>query len=310
MSEIRTSSAPESYETRADALLSELRSGSEDNPLQLIAIAGVSGTGKTNFALRLGEKIDSVSVLHIDNYLSPKTPTSFDEHEYIDLETNSHTPFIEGLPLSAWDLPRFIDDVNEYRKGNVIKSPLYDPTTQENTYRLIAHQGENLIIEGVHALTLPQINPEISSRILLEASLHDRLMRKIVRSSRFNKRPSLDASIRRYIEGSELAWNYYREDYRSRADYIINNSADPLVDYAQFKPLQVDCDFDYSLQPHDNSGQMADDEQLKLKKHSNQIGKYTLNYIIRENIMVSSEINGHTLELLLGYYDMEPTINE
>ena len=118
-------------------------------------------------------------------------------------------------------------------------------------------------------------------------------------------RSSLDFSINRYINGSEVAWRYYKDEYERRADYIINNPADPINDYAHFRSVDSRDVMDYHLIPSETSGDIRSGEALQVGRNRKALGKYVLNYSVNGNIIVSSEITTKTLELLLGYYDME-----
>lgn len=298
------------YEHRADMVVETLALSDEAQGFNsIIAIGGVSGTGKTSFAQRLGRKVNSASVLHIDNYLSPRVPMLYDIQDYIDLDVNLYTPRVEGLSPNAWDLPQLVDDALLFSKGKTATVPVYDSITKEPADGVELKPSNYLIIEGAHALNLSPIQDMIKNRILLSANFHDRLMRKIVRSARVNMRESLDASIARYINGSDLAWQYYRDEYERRADIVIDNPAEPSVDYAHLEPLPGEQKGEYQLVPTQDSGQLRGGEDLRIQRNKT-IGQHALTYFVDDRLIVTSKISSSTLDLLLSYYDMSETSDE
>lgn len=299
------------YEHRADMVVEALALSDEtQGPTSIIALGGVSGTGKTSFAQRLGRKVYSASVLHIDNYLSPRSQRLYDIQDYIDLDVNPYTPHIEGLLPNAWDLPQLVDDVQLFSKGETIVVPIYDSIIKEPTDQVELKPSSHLIIEGAHALNISPIQDMIQNRILLSANFHDRLMRKIVRSARINMRESLDTSITRYINGSDLAWQYYMDEYVRRADIVVDNPAEPSIDYAYLDLLPEEQKGEYQLVPTQDSGELRAGENLRIQRNKKTIGQYALTYFVDDRLIVTSKINSSTLDLLLGYYDISETSDE
>ncbi|MBR2284208.1 MAG: nucleoside kinase [Ruminococcus sp.] len=202
------------------------------NERPVILLAGPSGSGKTTTAFMLEKLLDErgfeTHTLSLDNYFRSLTEEErelaaagkmdLESPERIDKELlNRQIEAIERC--EPVDIPKY-DFANSARKGTAM--------TLERS------PGELVIFEGIHALnpeliTVPddqlcRIYVSVRTRIVCgDTVLHPskvRLLRRMIRDSRFRKRPI--AETLNMFHSVEQGENKYIMPYKYRSDFDID----------------------------------------------------------------------------------------
>src|SRR5690349_20866268 len=107
----------ESYSPGLERILRTIEQKDHEVPLgatHLIAVCGVSTSGKTHLAHKLSEVLAApTNVLSVDSFLDPQGIDMRDQSElaYRDMELEGFS--IEGIDPRLWDFPRFIECVRK-----------------------------------------------------------------------------------------------------------------------------------------------------------------------------------------------------
>lgn len=218
------------YRAKIGDVVSHIRETARKRPI--ILISGPSGSGKTTSARLIEKALDEngmqTHVLSMDNYFHPLTAKEkilFAENK-LDLES--------PLRLDAELLNAHLDALHE---GKEVEIPRFNFLTNEREYsgtRLSLHEGEMIILEGIHALNPTVIAAEdyttrvyVSVRTRLEFPdgrlLHSsklRLARRMIRDCRTRGR-SYEGTVDLY-ESVERGENLYIMPYKHRAHFDID----------------------------------------------------------------------------------------
>jgi uridine kinase len=139
----------------------------------VIGIAGGTGSGKTTVVRKIIDRLpaDEVVVLPQDSY-------------YRD---SSHIPLEERLEIN-FDHPNSIEfdlltkHVEELKKGNSIEQPIYSYLTCTRDEKTISISPRDvIIIEGILALTHPELRDLMDLKVFVDTDPDDRLIRVINR---------------------------------------------------------------------------------------------------------------------------------
>lgn len=164
---------------------------------RIVLIAGPSSSGKTTFANRLmiQLKVNGLKPVTIstDDYFVDRQHTPRDEEGEYDFES-----------IDAVDIDQFNKDLNDLLRGEEVELPTFDFKVGVKRYgekRLQIHNGQPIIIEGIHALNeklTRDINKEDKFKIYISAltqlnldshnripTTDTRLLRRIVRDHQY-----------------------------------------------------------------------------------------------------------------------------
>ncbi|MBI1881083.1 MAG: hypothetical protein HYR94_23130, partial [Chloroflexi bacterium] len=90
--------------------------------INVIAISGAAGAGKTTLVRKVADLLGDATVLHFDDYQSvaryPQFPTDFPR--WVE----------EGKDLDAWKIPQLLDDLKALRAGKTIVLPTREDKVQ------------------------------------------------------------------------------------------------------------------------------------------------------------------------------------
>ena len=202
--------------------------------IKLVLIAGPSSSGKTTTCKRLSVQLAVNGIkpigISLDDYFLDRDKTPRDEKGEYDFEH-----------LHALNLPLFNEQLNALFKGEEVELPRYDFPTGKSVKsgkRLILHDDEVLVVEGIHAL-----NPELTSQIPNEQifrvyasalttilldnhnyipTTDNRLLRRIIRDHKYRGVSAKD-TIHRWpsVRAGENKWIF---PYQENADAMFNTA--------------------------------------------------------------------------------------
>ena len=202
--------------------------------IRLVLIAGPSSSGKTTTCKRLSVQLLTNGVkpinISLDDYFVNRDQTPRDEHGDYDFEH-----------LHALNLELFNEQLNALFRGEEVELPRYDFTTGRSLMsgnKLRLHDGEVLVIEGIHAL-----NPELTQQIPQEQiyrvyasalttilldnhnyvpTTDNRLLRRIIRDHKY-RGVSAQETIRRWpsVRKGENRWIF---PFQENADQMFNTA--------------------------------------------------------------------------------------
>lgn len=264
----------------------------------IINISGASAAGKSTISKLLENTIPGSKVLKMDNYLRGWSIGQLN-HDSGD----PNKPYFARLNPGVYDLEKLFDDLLELKQGNTISEPVFDEVTKEPKGTKILEPSQILILEGIYSLESPFL--EISDiPILVEAHLHDRLVRKIVRNSILYKQ-NVDEIINTYLTNDEPTYPFYKDRLRNNARLIVNN---PLYPTRDFKPYEgkdenVNHGHKLSLKPKDGNGLLRLDEKMIIVQLNNNCN--LLQYFVGNKMLINGSINSQTISLIENYYNLE-----
>jgi len=202
--------------------------------IKLVLIAGPSSSGKTTTCKRLSVQLAVNSIkpvpISLDDYFLDRELTPRDETGDYDFEN-----------LHALNLPLLHEQMNALFRGEEVELPRYDfPTgkSMKSGRRMQLHEGEILVVEGIHALNpelmegVPQeqiyrVYASALTTLLLDKhnyipTTDNRLLRRIIRDHKYRGVSALE-TIRRWpsVRKGENKWIF---PYQENADVMFNTA--------------------------------------------------------------------------------------
>ncbi|MBK8975866.1 MAG: uridine kinase [Planctomycetes bacterium] len=185
--------------------------------VQVLGIAGGSGSGKTRFTAELvaalppgtGRILDHDSYYHDLSHLPPpvRAATNFDDP-------------------AALDSALLAVHLTELRCGRTIEKPCYDFET--HCRRSAGERIEPapvLIVEGILVLASAELAPLLDLRIFVETRADERLLRRIDRDVRERGR-TVDSVLAQYRRTVRPMHERYVEPSRLDADIVIHGEGE------------------------------------------------------------------------------------
>ena len=265
--------------------------------LFIINISGASAAGKSTISDIISTKIPNCEVLNMDNYLRG-WGIGLLNHDSGD----PYKPYFARLNPAVYDLEKLHEDVIQLKNGKSIERPVFDELEKEPSGTWIFKPSKILVLEGIYSLESPFLELGNVS-ILIEAPLHDRLFRKIVRNSTLY-RENINNIICTYLTKDEPTYPYYRKDLRTKAQLIVNNPLNPLRDFSSF-PKQESISYTNSIKkltPKTEYGKLHPEETLEIIELDN--GDKLLSYIIGNKLLINDIVDHNTYELIKIYYKL------
>jgi uridine kinase len=268
------------------------------NQTNFVLIWGASAVGKTTIARQLATRLDDSSIISVDSYLTE----SLLEKKFNHNPTNSIIPYIEGLDPTIWDLKTMNYDLKDLSLGNPIKIPIYNYTTKNRDGYLQFKPKRIVFLEGSYSMDNSISDTAILS-ILIHADLHDRLIRKMVRTLNINHRTDIDSSIYRYLTQTNPSLKYYTNLYKKRSNFIVHNPLDPTREFTNLSSSDtIQLGSYVLLVPKITTGTVKHGEQLRFYTDSNE-----LVYIVDNRVIFANKIEDNTYKLLTKYYTGQST---
>lgn len=284
------------YKKFIEIIPSEIDKRLKTSQPNFVLIWGASASGKTTVAKKLMSITNDSAIISVDSYLTE----SLLEKKFNHTSKNPLIPYIEGLDPGIWDLNDLNNDLLNLSLNKSIKLPIYNYSTKKREGYVRQDPKKIIFLEGSYSMNNKIADKAILS-ILIQADLHDRLIRKIVRTVVVNRRKDIDSSIHRYLTQTHPSLNYYFNLYKKRSDFIIQNSLDPVNEFGQFARNNSLLQSNFQLLiPKKSTGITREKEQLQFDPADN-----TLAYLIEDRLIFSIEIRLDTYWLLRKYYKVK-----
>lgn len=199
----------------------------------LIAMSGGSGSGKSTVAEALVEACKAVGVVifHEDGYYWPMSHYGSAETKAqrtaIIAKVNYDDPISKETSLMARQLA-------DLKAGQAIEQPIYDYDLHDRKDdTLTITPAPVIILEGIHALSVPEVQPLIDLSIYVDTPDDLRLARRIRRDV-VERGRSVESVLAQYLGTVRAA--HYRHTFPAKfeADLVIADEGLPA--YGQVRP--------------------------------------------------------------------------
>ncbi|AXE66556.1 uridine kinase [Hyphomonas sp. CACIAM 19H1] len=199
----------------------------------LIAMSGGSGSGKSTLAVALLERLGPGQAVMFgeDAYYHPMShygePQTAAEREALVAGINYDDP-------KSKEVDHLVSDLRALKAGEGVDQPIYDydrHDRSENTRRI--EPAPVLILEGIHALSMPKIRNLIDLSVYVDTPDDLRLARRIRRDV-IERGRTVDSVLQQYMSTVRAA--HYRFTYPAmfEADLVIADEGVPA--YGHVKP--------------------------------------------------------------------------
>jgi uridine kinase len=181
----------------------------------LIGISGGSGSGKTSFINELCSHFakDQICVISQDDY--------YKDRRDIIKDTNGITNF--DTP-DAFHLDEFVRDIKQLKAGQVVTRKEYtfnNTIVEPRTIEFVP--APVIVVEGLFVFYDGSIIDQLDIKILVNAKMSDKIIRRINRD-RIERNYPLEDVLYRYQNHVLPAFEKYILPYKDDVDIIINNS--------------------------------------------------------------------------------------
>ena len=196
-------------------------------------MSGGSGSGKSTVAEALVEACQAVGVVvfHEDGYYWPMShygsAETEEQRQAVIAKVNYDDPISKETSLMARQLA-------DLKAGLTIEQPIYDYDLHDRKVDTLTIKPTALIIlEGIHALSVPQVQPLIDLSIYVDTPDDLRLARRIRRDV-VERGRSIESVLAQYLGTVRAA--HYRHTYPAKfeADLVIADEGLPA--YGQVRP--------------------------------------------------------------------------
>lgn len=181
----------------------------QTQPCLVIAIAGLSASGKTTLAQDLSEQFDA-PLIQMDDY-------------YKDIPANTSVESLNWDDPEMFHLDEWRADLEALAQGQTVQIPRYDFRTSLRCGTRTAQSNSLIIAEGQFALHPNAIPNHHCLNIFVELEVEDALNRRLLRDT--TERGRTEESVRTQWNNHVLpAWTNWVEPSRLRADLNINGN--------------------------------------------------------------------------------------
>ncbi|WP_372641923.1 uridine kinase [Ancylomarina sp.] len=178
----------------------------------IIGIAGGTGSGKTTVVRKIIERLPKgeVAVLPQDSYYRDSSHLPLEKRQEINFD---HPNSIE------FELLR--EHLKQLKMGTAIEQPIYSYLTCTRSEETISVQPtEVVIIEGILALTQPELRDLMDIKVFVDCDADDRLNRVIKRDI-VERGRSVDKVLARYEDVLKPMHLQFIEPTKRYADIIV-----------------------------------------------------------------------------------------
>ncbi|RUT73203.1 uridine kinase [Ancylomarina longa] len=186
----------------------------------IIGIAGGTGSGKTTVVRKIIEKLPQgeVAVLPQDSYYRDNADMPLEERQEINFD---HPDSIEFELL--------VKHLKKLKKGEPIDQPIYSYLTclrSEET--ILVEPKEVVIVEGILALTQPELRDLMDLKVFVDCDADDRLNRVIKRDI-IERGRSVEKVLNRYEKTVKPMHLQFIEPTKRYADIIVPQGGNNVV---------------------------------------------------------------------------------
>ncbi|CAI8406968.1 MAG: uridine kinase [Hyphomonadaceae bacterium] len=187
----------------------------------LVAISGGSGSGKSTLAAALSKAYSKigVSIFHEDRYFRPMSHygenLSGSERDEAVAKINFDSPESKDADLIYAHLHQLLS-------GQPVQQPIYDYERHDRNPDQSHHlePAGIIIVEGIHALSLPEIRPLFDLSVYLHTPDDLRLARRIRRDV-IERGRSVDGILHQYLESVRPSHYKYTHPAMFDAELVI-----------------------------------------------------------------------------------------
>ena len=204
----------------------------------LIAITGGSGSGKSTLVDALVERLGArVSVVNEDAYYWPMSHYGAPETEAARAELTAGIDYDDPASKEA---ARLASDLAALKAGTPVEAPEYDYDRHDRsaeTRRI--EPAPILILEGIHALSIPEIDQLIDLSIYVDTPDDLRLARRIRRDF-LERGRSVESVLSQYLASVRPA--HYRHTHPAKfgADLVIADEGLPAYGHVRPTPQAIE----------------------------------------------------------------------
>ena len=180
----------------------------------IIGIAGGTASGKTAIADILKESYpNNLLLINHDNYYK----------EYGEIPKKEAAKKNYDYP-GAIDNRLFIKHIKSLIQGKKVQMPRYNFFTHSRCKEKIpAEPRPVIIVEGILALSSPQVRKLLDLKIFIEADTDVRLARRLERDLK-KRDKSLKYSINQYLKSAAPMYKLFVEPTKRYANIVVNNN--------------------------------------------------------------------------------------
>lgn len=193
---------------------------------KVVAIAGSSASGKTQFKHELAREVKNVSVLPISLDCVYKTPSAEDLKNIKNYDFDHPNAFDWLLLVQTVKTILAQIDASEIGDTLEYELPHYDFTTHKRDgmrrYTMKIEGHVVLIIEGIFGLHHPEIRELADVRIFIDSDEKTRIFRRIIRDLLFRKRDILSIALQT-LQFVEPAYEALVKPTRAHASLVVPN---------------------------------------------------------------------------------------
>ncbi len=186
----------------------------------IIGIAGGTGSGKTTVVRKIIERLPKgqVAVLPQDSYYRDNAHLPLEERQ----EMNFDHP-------SSIEFELLVDHILKLKKGESIEQPIYSYLTCLRSEETIKVEPKHVIIvEGILALTQPELRDLMDIKVFVDCDADDRLNRVIKRDI-VERGRSVDTVLTRYEKTVKPMHLQFIEPTKRYADIIVPQGGNNVV---------------------------------------------------------------------------------
>lgn len=184
----------------------------------LVGIAGGSGSGKTTFAKKVQEKVNSshCSILSMDSYYLNRLPN--------ELKTSKGNPNFDHPQAFDWDLLK--DHIELLKNKQNIEVPEYDFKSNSRQLDTAVLEPRDIILfEGIFSLFDKSIRELLDIKCFLHVDSDIRFTRRLHRDVNQRGR-SLQSVIEQYYETVRPMYLKYLDPQKQFADFTVGEETD------------------------------------------------------------------------------------
>ena len=205
----------------------------------LIAITGGSGSGKSTLSEALAERLglDAAVLLNEDAYYWPMSHYgTFDneaDRQAIIASVNYDDP-------ASKDAAHLMRDLTALKAGNTIAQPIYDydrHDRSEDTHTV--SPARIIILEGIHALSIPQIEPLIDLSVYVDTPDDLRLARRIRRDT-LERGRTIASVLEQYLGTVRPAHYAFTHPAKFIADLVLADEGLPAYGHVRPAPEAIE----------------------------------------------------------------------
>lgn len=159
--------------------------------MKVIAIAAVTGGGKTTIVNAIKSELKNVKSLHFDDYSFDGEVEDF--HEWV----------MQGADYNVWDLTPLIDDINDIkRKGNC----------------------DYLLLDYPFAYCHDEVKKYIDCAVFIDTPLDIAMARRVLRDMKDATGEEIREDMDIYLKHARSAYVQMLKDILPSSDYVIDGS--------------------------------------------------------------------------------------